>query len=178
MLMDDTVLLSTTRAGMKEKLSLMKRYCDTYNMGVNLAKTKFFMASGAAADREPIIVDDLMVEWCDMYVYLGSPFTSDGSVSSAVKAHAERKMKDINKFILFVKKNNDISFLVKKRVFDACLMSSLLYDCESWFNADLSPVNKLYHWALKSLLDVRGSTCNGICYLESGCPPLRAVVKK
>ena len=67
----------------------------------------------------------------------------DGSVSSAVKEYAERKMKDINKFILFIKKNNDIPFLVKKRVFDACLMSSLLYGCESWLNADLSPVNKL-----------------------------------
>lgn len=87
-------------------------------------------------------------------------------------------MKDINKFISFVKKNNDVPFLVKKRVFDACLMSSLLYGCESWLNADLGPINKLYNWALKSLLDVRGNTCNDICYLESGYPPLRALVRK
>ncbi len=62
MLMDDTVLLSTTRARMKEKLSLMKQYCDAYNVGVDLAKTKFFVVSGVAADRESIIVDDLTVE--------------------------------------------------------------------------------------------------------------------
>ena len=178
MLMDDTVLLSTTRDRMKQKLALMKQYCNTYNMGVNLAKTKFFVVNSTAADKEPIMVDDLIVEWCDVYVYLGSPFTADGSIFSAVKVHAERKMKDINKFVSFVKKNNDIPFLVKKRVFDACLMSSLLYGCESWLNADLGPVNKLYHWALKSLLDVRRSTCNDICFLESGCPPLSVLVKK
>lgn len=92
----------------------MKQYCYEYNVKVNLAKTKFFVVSGAVADRESIIVDDLVVHWCDMYIYLGSPFTPEGSVSSAVKAQAERKMKDINKFISFVKKNNDVPFLVKK----------------------------------------------------------------
>ncbi len=81
-LMDDTLLLSTSRARMKEKLSLVKQYCDEYNVRVNLAKTKFFVVRGAAADKEPIIVDDLTVEWCDMYVSLGSPFTPDGSVFS------------------------------------------------------------------------------------------------
>ena len=73
MLMDDTVSLSTTRDKMIEKLALLKQYCVTYNMGVNLTKTKFFVVNGTAVDKEPIMVDNLMIEWCDMYVYLGSP---------------------------------------------------------------------------------------------------------
>lgn len=73
MLMDDTVLLSTTRTRMKEKFSLMKQYCNEYKVKVNLAKTKFFVVSGTAADRESIIVDDLVVHWCDMYIYTWDP---------------------------------------------------------------------------------------------------------
>lgn len=178
MLMDDTVLLSTTRDRMIEKLTLLKQYCDTYNMGINLSKTRFFVIGSSAADKEPLIVNNVIVEWCDMYIYLGSPFTSDGSFFSAVKPHAERKMKDFKKYVSFLKKNNDLPFLVKKRVFDACLMSSVLYGCESWLGANLSPVNKIYNWGLKSLLDVRGNTCNDICYLESGYPSLKVLVKK
>ena len=83
-------------------------------MGVNLSKTNFFMISGTAADKEPMIIDNLKVEWCNRYVYLGFPFTSDGSVFSIIKAHAERKIKVIRKFIYFVKINNDLPFLVKK----------------------------------------------------------------
>ncbi len=50
--------------------------------------------------------------------------------------------------------------------------------CVCVLSADLSPVNKLYNWSLKSLLDVRGNTCNDLCYIESGYPPLKVQVKK
>ncbi len=104
MLMDDTVLLSTTRDRMIHKLTLLKEYCDIYNMGIYLSKTNFFVIHGSAADKEPIIVDNVVVKWCDTYIYLGSPFTSDGSTFSAVKAHAERKLKDLKSLHYFLRK--------------------------------------------------------------------------
>ena len=56
-------------------------------------------------------------------------------------------------------------------------MSTILYGCESWLDADLRPVVKLYNWAIKLLLDVRKTTCNDICYLELGLPPLPNLVR-
>lgn len=94
-------------------------------------------------------------------------------MSYVVKAHADAKMVHVNKFISFLKKNNDVPFTVKRRIFDAALMSAILYGCESWLNADLKPIVKLYNWALKQLLGVRMTTCNDVCYLEAGCPPLK-----
>ena len=35
---------------------------------------------------------------------------------------------------------------------------------------------KLYNWDIKQLLGVRMTTCNELCYLELGLPPLRALV--
>ena len=40
-LMDDTVLLATSRAMMIKKVQLLKRYCETYNMQINERKTIF-----------------------------------------------------------------------------------------------------------------------------------------
>ena len=79
--------------------------------------------------------------------------------------------------LLSLKKNSDIPFAIKKRVFDACLISAILYGCESWINADLQPVAKIYNWALKRLLDVRLTTCNDVCYIESGYVSLKAIVR-
>ena len=110
-------------------------------------------------------------------MYLGSPFTSDGCVSSAIKEHAKLKMCHALKFVSFVNKNNDIPFVVKRRVFQAALMSSLLYGCESWLSGDLKPIVKLYNWCLKQLLGVRKNTCNDVCYAESGFPPVNDLVK-
>ena len=86
-------------------------------------------------------------------------------------------MAHFHKFIAFLNKNSDLPFIIKKRVFDACLMLAMLYGCESWVNGDLKPINKMYNWALKHLLGVRRTTCNDVCYLESGYPPLNALIK-
>ena len=176
-LMDDTVLLATSRENMKKKVKLLMDFCDKYGMVVNEKKTKLMVVNGSATDKEPIIIKNLSIKHCDLYIYLGSPFTSDGVTSSAIKAHAQEKIAHFYKFILFLGKNSDLPFIIKKRVFDACLLSALLYGCESWLDGDLRPMCKLYNWALKQMLGVRYSTCNDICYVESGYVPLKAIVK-
>lgn len=82
-------------------------------------------------------VDELVVDYCNQCIYLGSPFTSDGSPSSSVKPHARIKMDHVNEFVSFLKKYSDTLFIVKKRIFDAALLSAILYRCESWLSANL-----------------------------------------
>ncbi|XP_045124370.1 uncharacterized protein LOC123512192 [Portunus trituberculatus] len=77
-LMDDTILLSTSRHSMIEKLKILNRFCNTHEMKINVRKTKFFVVNGDDEDKQPIRIDDVVVEACDRYVYLGSPFTADG----------------------------------------------------------------------------------------------------
>ncbi|XP_068233530.1 uncharacterized protein [Palaemon carinicauda] len=64
-LMDDTVILSTTRNGMINKLELLNQFCQNNVMKVNMNKTKFFAINVGMIEREPIRVDDLTVSWCD-----------------------------------------------------------------------------------------------------------------
>ena len=63
---------------------------------------------------EPINIKNLSIKHCDLYIYLGSPFTSDGTTSSAIKAHAQEKIAHFYKFILFLNKNSDVPFIIKK----------------------------------------------------------------
>ena len=110
-------------------------------------------------------------------MYLGSSFTSYGLVSSAIKLHANTKMCQALKYVSFSKKNNDIPFFIKKKVFDAALMSSLLYGCETWLEGDVQPVNKLYMMCLKHLLGVRSNITNNLCLVELGYPTVKALIK-
>ena len=176
-LMDDTVLLATTRVKLVNKIQLLVQFCNKYGMVINEKKTNLMVINGNTQDRDPIIIRDLTVRHCNKYIYLGSPFTADGLLSSVIKAHAHERMAHFHKFIAFIDKNSDIPFVIKKRVFDACLISAILYGCESWINADLQPVAKIYNWALKRLLDVRLTTCNDVCYIESGYVSLKAIVR-
>ena len=57
-------------------------------------------------------------------------------------------------------------------------MSSLIYECESWIEADMKPMVELDNWCLKKLLlGVRKCTCSDICYVESGYLALPDLVK-
>ena len=176
-LMDDTVIFATSRERMLHKISLLKRFCDANNMSVNLSKTKFMVINGTDEEKQALVVGDLVIKWCSQYKYLGCIFTADGRASSAVAADATARTCQLMKFISFVDKNNDAPFYVKKKIFTACLSSSLLYGCETWLNADLRPIKRLYNTGLKALLAVRHSTSNDLCRAELGMPDLDAMVR-
>ena len=114
-LMDDIILLLTTRRGMEHKLTLLDQFCLNNGMLVNNFKTKFFTIHASGRDRESFRVGEMVVKWCDRYVYLGSVFTSDGTLSCAITAHAQAKMCHILKFVSFLNKNKDIPFMLRRR---------------------------------------------------------------
>jgi hypothetical protein len=111
-------------------------------------------------------------------VYLGSIFTKDGSIRSAVTKHCEDKRKHLLKFVNFLNQNPDCPFRVKLRVFNACFTAAIIYGCESWFDVNVSKVEKLYLSAIKSLLGVRITTINEACLVELGLPRLLDVIKQ
>ena len=55
-LMDDTVLLATTRTNMVKKINILRDYCSEYGMKINESKTIFFVINGNKDDVEPINV--------------------------------------------------------------------------------------------------------------------------
>ena len=177
MLMDDTVILATSRAMFKKKLKILEKYCEEYGMVINADKTKFMVIHGDDSDKIPFSIGEVIMLHCTKYIYLGATFTADGSLLSSIREHVKDKQKHLNKLIIFFYKNQDMPFFVKKRVLDAAFTSALLYSCESWINVSLASVEKMYLSAIKSLLGVRKTTPNNLCLIELGYPPIIDYVK-
>ena len=153
--MDDTVIVSTSRNGAIFKLSLLKEFCNSHGMKINVSKTKFIVIKGTDEDQRDIVIDEMCIKRCSHYVYLGSPFSDAGSTSDSIKVNANIKMCQVLKYVSFCQKNNDVPFCIKRRISDSCLMSSLLYECESWLNGNIKPMEILYNICIKHLLGVR-----------------------
>ena len=176
--MDDTVILSTSRNGALTKLALLKEFCNTHGMFVNVSKTKFICLNGKEEDKQDLIVDNMCVKTCSYYVYLGAIFCDSGKTSMSIKINANIRMCQALKFVSFCKKNNDIPFFIKKKIFHAALMSSILYGCESWLDGNIKPMEILYNMCIKHLLGVRKTTNTNLCMVELGLPPLKSLVKE
>ena len=50
-MMDDTVLLSTTREGIQNKIKILYDYCNSHGMTVNNSKTMFMVVNGNDEDN-------------------------------------------------------------------------------------------------------------------------------
>ena len=70
LLMDDTVIMATSRAKMEEKLLLLKNSVDSIGMVVNSSKTQFMVIG--CNDKVPFCIDNMIIKYTERYNYLGN----------------------------------------------------------------------------------------------------------
>ena len=175
LLMDDTVLLATSRIAMQRKLELLYNCATDIDMKMHPEKSKFIVIN--AKDTVPFQVGDIEVMHTDSYTYLGSPISAD-SISKQVENQLKTKQNQIIKYNSFVKKNYNAPYQVKLKVLQAAVSSSLLYSCETWLSTNLKRADTVVASCLKTLLDVRVQTNNDIIYIETDTPPTSTVIRK
>lgn len=81
-------------------------------------------------------------------------------------------MAHILKFVAFVKKNSDAPYRIKRMVFDAVILSNLMYGSEVWLHDSAKHGEKTYMMAIKTLLGVRATTTNNVRLMELELPSL------
>ena len=178
LLMDDTVIMATTRGKAEEKMNTLLTFCNESGMALNELKTKFMVVNGGGADKEPLETGGVVIGYTSKYVYLGAHFTDDGRMKSVIKLHAERCTKHANKFGIFIRKNQNMPYHLKLKVFNAALISAMLYGCETWLTNNLVSVSKHYMTCLKLLLGVRTTTPNELCMIEAHQPEMASIIMK
>ena len=80
LLMDDTVILATSRQMCEAKLGVVIQYCQGFGMNLNIKKTKYFVINGTENDRISLDVDGTKICYSSQYLYLGAWFTDSGNV--------------------------------------------------------------------------------------------------
>ena len=79
----------------------------------------------------PLVSGSPIVDARDSYTYFVSIFTEDGNIGTSLKLHVglhlAAKQIYVMKFTSFVSQYVDFPFWVKKTVFNAALLSSILY---------------------------------------------------
>ena len=178
LLMDDTVILATTREMCRSKLCALIDYCEEYGMKINLKKTKFMVINGNTEDRLPFRYKGITVNNISKYLYLGSWVTETGRVRDAIKLHEEHNGNLVNKFAIFCSANTTMPFRIKRAVFDAAVTSALVYGTESWLTNNTKALETQYNTMVKCLLGVRSNTSMKLCMLEAGIPPLSSIIRR
>ena len=176
LLMDDTVILATSRDMCIRKFKVVVEYCKDYGMVINEDKTKFFVINNADCDKVPLSIEGHIIKYCDRYKYLGAWFTDSGRMKDVMSLHEMKSQSVVNKFSIFCASNPDMPYCYKRRVFDAAVLAELTYSCESWLTNNCVSLTSQYSKLMKCLLGVRNNTSSNLCHIESGIKPVYHVV--
>ena len=115
---------------MRKKLSMLEENAGKVGLKISIKKTKE-MRVRTPANTGPITCRANIIERVDQFQYLGSIVTSTGGTEEDMEMR-KRKAQQVFAMLKKVWRARTITLKTKLRVFRACVISVLLYGCETW----------------------------------------------
>ena len=149
--------------------SKIRLYCNTWQLQVNISKTKVVILSkGKIRRRKPVFYyNGDTIEIVDDFSYLGIKFNYNGKFGKTKKHLVDQARKATFSLIRKARK----LFLpldIQLHFFDSMITPILLYGAEVWGCENVDIVDKFYLKFCKSLLDVKQATPSVMIYGELG----------
>ena len=87
---DDVVLLSSSKEGLQHSLSSLQKYCDSWNLKINIEKTKIliFNKSGKLLKNDKFFINGILLENVQEYKYLGILMRASGTFTNALMQYS------------------------------------------------------------------------------------------
>ena len=157
---DDSALVASSHEGAQQALAAFVRVAGTFGLKVNLAKTKVMPVGHGltARDRLPLMVVSDIVESVADFRYLGAIVHTDGRSAHDIKsriAGASRAFGALRRTV-FMDRNLILSVATKRQVYEACVVSLLLYGSECWvpLSRDVAALSTFHMRCIRSILGI------------------------
>ena len=155
---DDGALLATSRAGAEQILWEYIDVAGAFDLLASLVKTKLMVAgrAGREEERTPIPVGDAEIESVGKFTYLGSLIVNNGTMDAEVDRRIASASKAFGALRSAVFKDRHVNTTTKRMVYQACVLSVLLYGSECWtlLHKHHKKLNTFYHRCIRTILGI------------------------
>lgn len=172
---DDIVFLAESVHSMQLMINRLETYCKTWNLSVNLEKTKIMIfrdGGGRYSRNETWTYQGVHIEVVREYKYLGVLITANLNM----KKHLESKLSEAKRAVSSVWdrciKNNLITHSSKQKIIRTAATSILLYGAQVWGYCSFAAVEKFLYYSLKRIFRLPSTTPNYMLHLETESTPL------
>lgn len=173
---DDTVLLSSSAAGLQKCLDALAEYCYRWKLKVNVEKTKVIVIGKRKVNHQ-FTYEREILETVDQFKYLGVVFSNNGKYTKCIKHLYAQGLKAMYSII----RKGRLLHLpvdVMLHLFDVTVVPIILYTCEVWGSENCAILEKIQLKFCKHILGLKSSTPNCMVYGETGQYPLQIVIKQ
>ena len=156
---DDVVLLASTRHGAETAIRAYSDVARAFGLTVSLQKTKFMVVGHGVSDEDqlPLSLGGAdAIQRVNSFPYLGSLVSQDGRSHEEVDQRIAQASKAFGALRCAVFKDNNLSIKTKRAVYQACVLSVLLYGSECWvpLRRDIKRLNAFHHRCIRSILGI------------------------
>ena len=128
---DDTILLAPNLNELVSALTIYKEEAAKVGLEVNFTKTKIMVVSEFPPPSS-VMVEDQVVEIVKDFIYLGSKINYKGDISTEISRRKGLASSTLRKLWQPLWRHRNISTRTKMRIYNACVLSILLYGSETW----------------------------------------------
>ena len=161
---DDTIILAKNAVDLQKALYALGDYCEQWKITVNVSKTKIIILSRGKIRTKPMFkINTEMIEVVDEFVYLGTPFSCNGSFKKAIKKQISQAR--CATYSLIAKAHQlflPIDIVIQ--IYDQLVLPILLYGSEIWGFRDLAAIEMKYRTFLRGIMKLNKSTTNRMLY--------------
>ena len=157
---DDVALLhvATTRAAAEKAIKAYTSVASNFGMTVNIQKTKFMVVGSGIVDEDlqPIVKEEGEIENMKEFSYVGSLIAENGSIDMEVDKRIANTSKASGVLHQAVFKDAHLSINTKGKVYQACVLSVLMYGGECWtpLRKHLKKMNTFHHRCICTVLGI------------------------
>ena len=155
---DDVVLFACSRDAACAAIGAYIEVASSLGLTVSFPKTKFMVVGAAVSvdDQQPLAVGGGLIEWVDLFPYLGSVIMDGGSIDVEVDRRIAKASKAFGALRQSVFDDCHLSIKTKRCVYQACVLSTLLYGSECWtpLRRHLKKLDSFHQRCIKAVLRV------------------------
>lgn len=127
---DDAAVTTHTKQELQSLMDRLSRACNDFGLTISLKKTNIL---GQDTTVPPIItIDDYELDNVHQFTYLGSTITTNLSLDTEIDKRIGKAATTFARLTTRVWTNPKLSVKTKLAVYNACVISTLLYGSETW----------------------------------------------
>lgn len=127
---DDAALTALSEEALQNLVTRLAHACREFGLTISLKKTNILGQDVSSAPN--ITIDDYTLEVVEDFTYLGSTISSNLSLDAELDKRIGKAASAMARLTKRVWTNKSLTTNTKMRVYQACVLSTLLYGSESW----------------------------------------------
>lgn len=156
---DDADILTHSEHEMQLAIDRFAEACSYFGLKINTDKTKVMYSppSRTSLEEPNIYLYGHRLDVVKQFVYLGSVISNDGTLDAEIKARISKASESFSRFERRVWSDSDLTRRTKVDVYKTCVLSSLLYACETWtpLQSHIKMLERFHQFSLRHILKVK-----------------------